>query len=251
MIYKKILLTGASGTLGREIISQNKDKDFLTPSRAELDITKKDNVREFLLKNEFDAVLHCAAMARMKECEENPEKAIETNVIGTSNLVIWTMEKEKKSGKNIRFVHMSTDGVYPGTKGNYKEEDATIPYNTYGWTKLGAECSVRLLKNHCIIRTNFFDPEDIKFDDAATDAFSSKIPIGYLVKAIAILLNNNFIGTINVGRERKSDFDNYRKYKPNLRPCRLKDILKEAKFPMAQDSSMDISKWRKIEQQSL
>ena len=142
MKYNYILLTGASGTLGKKIISLNKAQKFLAPSKDILDITKPETIRKFLDDNKIDAVIHCAAMARMRECEENPTAAIETNIIGTCNIVTEIMRKEKKSGNQIRFAHISTDGVYPGTKGNYSEKSETIPYNTYGWTKLGAECAV-------------------------------------------------------------------------------------------------------------
>jgi dTDP-4-dehydrorhamnose reductase len=201
MKYERILLTGASGELGQNIVKSGHFKTILTPTRSELDITKPDIIRNFFEKNNFDAIIHCAAMARMKDCELNLERAILTNITGTANIVLSTISKEKKENKAIRFFHISTDGVYPGIKGNYSESDEAIPYNKYGWTKLGAECSVKVLQNHCIMRTSFFDPGKIAFDDAATDAFSSKVPINNLVDAINDLLNNEFIGTVNVGRE--------------------------------------------------
>src|SRR3989338_3140171 len=177
MEYKNILLTGASGELGKAVTNSRLFLYILAPSRQTLDITKPSTIAKFFNNNYFDAVIHCAAMARIKECEENPAKAIETNIIGTSNLVTAVINKERESGKKIRFVHISTDGVYPGIKGNYSEKDKTMPYNTYGWTKLGAECAVNALSNFCVIRTSFFDPDNMKFKDAATDAYSSKISI--------------------------------------------------------------------------
>src|SRR3989338_4255680 len=143
MEYTHILLTGSSGTLGEKIIWLNKAQKFLAPSKDILDITKPETIKKFFGNNEIDAVIHCAAMARMKECEENPAAAIETNIIGTCNLVNEVIQKEKKIGNKIRFVYISTDGVYPGTNGNYSEKSETMPYNTYGWTKLGAECAVK------------------------------------------------------------------------------------------------------------
>ena len=247
MKYKNILLTGASGELGRAIATSHIFPSLLAPSREILDITKPTTIRKFIDDNDFDAVIHCAAMARMKECEENPAKAIETNIIGTSNLVNEVLSKEKVSREKIRFIHISTDGVYPGIDGNYSEKDKTMPYNTYGWTKLGAECAVNSLSNFCIIRTSFFDSENIKFEDAATDAYSSKAPINYVVKAILTLLNSGFTGTINVGRERRSDYEHYKEFKPKIKKCKLQDIQKKVNFKMYQDSSMDISLWKKIE----
>ena len=247
MNYKKILLTGSTGNLGTSILKIANPSLFLTPSRAVLDITKPETIQKFFDKNDFDAVIHCAAMARMRECHENPDKAIEVNTIGTANLVKAVIAKEKQVKKAIRFVHMSTDGVYEGTEGNYSEQSPTIPFNIYGLTKLGAECSVRALKSHCIIRTNFFEPENLKFVESAIDAYTSKVTIDYASKAVLKMLNRDFIGVINVGKERMSDYDNYKKYKPSLKPCKLKDILKAIPFIIAKDFSMDVSFWKKIE----
>src|SRR3989344_1352799 len=111
MKFKKILLTGASGKLGQAIISSRYFSSLLTPSRQELDITKSISIEKFFGKNNIDAVINCAALARMSECEANPDKAILVNTIGTANLVIETLKKESKIKKSIRFVHISTDGV--------------------------------------------------------------------------------------------------------------------------------------------
>lgn len=247
MKFKKILLTGSSGKLGQAIIKSGYFKLLLTPHKKVLDITKPNIIKNFFNKHTFDAVIHCAALARMQECELNPDKAIQTNVIGTSNLVTEVLKKEKRSKKKIRFLHLSTDGVYAGVKGNYSEQDATIPYNKYGWTKLGAETVVRLLSNFCIIRTSFFDPKNIRFEESATDAYSSKVTIDYLVKAIHKMLESDFIGVINIGSERKSDYERYKEFRPILKPCKLKDILKTVPFAMAPDASMNVSMWKKIE----
>lgn len=247
MKYKKILLTGSTGTLGKAMLKLPDSNAFLAPSRDALDIANPASIKSFFGKNDIDAVIHCAALARMRECHLNPAKAIETNVIGTSNLVAETIRKENRKGKSIRFVHISTDGVYEGKKGNYSEKGPAIPYNIYGWTKLGAECPVKLLKSHCIIRTSFFDPDNIKHEMSAKDAYSSKVAIGYLANAIIIMLNEEFIGTINIGSGRKSDYENYKKYKPSLKPCRFADMQKAVPFPLARDASMDCRLWKKIE----
>lgn len=247
MKQKNILLTGSSGKLGQAIVSSHYFPSLLTPSHKILDITKPGTIEKFFEKNNFDAVIHCAALARMSECELKPAKAIQTNIIGTSNIVIEVIKKEIKEKKKTRFVHISTDGVYPGTRGGYSENDETIPYNKYGWTKLGAEPAVRLLSNFCIIRASFFDPKDIRFEDSAVDAFSSKVTIDYLVKAIHKMLESDFIGVINIGSERKSDYERYKEFKPLLKPCKLKDILKTVPFAMPHDASMNISLLKKIE----
>ena len=68
------------------------------------------------------------------------------------------MSNYKTNSKNsIKLIHISTDGVYPSIKGNYKENSYLKPYNIYGWTKLCSENIVKSLKNFVIIRTRFFE----------------------------------------------------------------------------------------------
>src|SRR3989344_5536493 len=237
----RVLLTGGSGTLGNAIIKSGLIENILSPSHRELDITDRKSVNEFFSRNDFGAIIHCAALARMGLCEKNPENAILANVIGTANLIIAAI------GRNIRFIHISTDGVYDGKSGNFSETGPTIPYNTYGWTKLSAESCVRILKNYCIIRTQFFDKDNIRFDDAPTDAYSSMIEIRELVSALNLLLKSNFCGVVNVGGQRASNFDIFSKHKPQIKPTLFEKVQKNAGFALAKDASMNIEIWRKIQ----
>ena len=242
----KVMVTGASGTLGRHIVESGLFGDIVAPSHSEMDITDADSVEKFLGENQFDTIIHCAAMARMGECEKEPKKAILTNAIGTTHLVTATIKKEAEEGRKIRFVHISTDGVYQSTKGNYSEKDETAPYNHYGWTKLGAESAVNLLQNFCIIRTRFFDPKNIKYDAYATDSYTSMIPANELAQAIAVVMKSGFVGTINIGGEKVSDYDAFRKHKPSIRPCKLQDIQSKTPFKLPKDASMKKSLWNRI-----
>lgn len=248
--YKNILLTGASGQLGKAILNEYGHEHFLIPGVDIFDITKFSSIEKYIKNNKFDAVIHCAALARMSECEKDPIKAIKTNIEGTANLVMAVMDREIKLKEKIRFIHISTDGVYPGIKGNYSEGDETIPYNIYGWTKLGAECAVNLLKNFCIIRTSFFNPANIRFDSSATDLYSSKVTIDYLAGAILVMLKNGFIGTINIGGRRQPDYDRYKKFKPSLLPCKGAVISRDIKFKLAKDASLNSERWKIIEKKS-
>ena len=77
----------------------------------------------------------------MKIHDKNISKSIDLNIIGTCNIV-KTAEKFK-----IKVIYLSTSYVYPGTKGNYTEEDPVKPWNNYSWSKLGGECAVQMYKN--------------------------------------------------------------------------------------------------------
>ncbi len=244
--HRKVFLTGGAGALGSHLLKAMKEFEVLAPDIEKLNIGNKEDVHLYFARNNFDAIIHCAAAARLGECDRNPIVAIESNIIGTANLVIETIHKEQQIGNSIRFIHISTDGVYSGIRGQYSEDDATIPYTKYGWTKLGAETNIRLLTDFCIIRTRFFDPENIKFSESATDIYTSKIPIGELVEAILYLLESSFTGVINIGGKRISDFAMNRIYKPEIKPCLAEDILNEVSFKLHRDVSMDVSLWEKM-----
>ena len=94
---KKILLTGSHGELGSQIIKSRLFDNLLTPSKQELDITRSEIIDEYLSNNDIDFVIHCAAYARMTLCEEKPQEAIITNIIGTSNLVNSIIKIENQS----------------------------------------------------------------------------------------------------------------------------------------------------------
>lgn len=249
MEYKNVLLTGYPGNLGTRIVELNKDLNMLAPSIQELDIRSEENVRAIFLAHNIDAVIHCAAIARMALCEEDPINAIDTNIIGTCNLVKHVLLKELELHHSIRFIHISTDGVYPSRKGNYSEKAETIPYNKYGWTKLGAETCVNLLSNFCIIRTRFFIPENICYNESAVDIFTSKIAVNELVEAIYLLLYSDFCGTINIGGPRKSDYEIHKIYKPDIQPCHRQNIVKDLPFQMSIDASMDVTLWSHLKKQ--
>ena len=82
----------------------------------------------------------------MKIHEKNITKSINLNIIGTGNLV------SACAAYKIKMIYLSTSYIYPGTKGNYKENDPLLPWNNYGWSKLGGECSVQMYKNSLILR---------------------------------------------------------------------------------------------------
>ena len=73
-------------------------------------------------------------------------KSIDLNIIGTANIVKACQEH------NIKLIYFSTNYVYPGNKGSYKETDPVLPINKYAVSKLGGECSVQMYSNSLILR---------------------------------------------------------------------------------------------------
>lgn len=240
-----LLVTGGSGMLGSEIAAIS-TRPILAPSRQEMDICDIKSIESYMSSHSFSGVIHCGALARMGLCEADPMSALDTNLLGTGFLVRALMNYERIHKSAVRLVHVSTDGVYPSSRGNYKETDETIPYNSYGWTKLGAECAVNLLKDFCIVRTRFFDPEIIPFDDAATDIFTSSLPLSECAQALLRIFDMEFVGTLNLGAGRESDFEKYRKFKPMLRSTSYENISKDLPFRLGKDASLDCLQWEKL-----
>ena len=244
-ISNKILLIGGNGVLGKSIIKSKYFKNLDSPKKNNLNLLDSLSIEKFL-KKKYNLIINCAAVARMKECEKNPLKAIKVNIIGTSNLVREIIKYENELKKKIKLIHISTDGVYPSTNGNYSEKSKLKPYNIYGWTKMHAEYNVQNLSNYIIIRTRFFDKTKIRFNTAATDIFTSMIEVRKLVKKIKYLSLTNFIGVINIGDTRRSDYSNYIKFKKDIKPCKRVDIIKNLNFDIAKDASMNLGLFKKL-----
>ena len=103
----KILITGANGFLGGELrrqLEQTKHvvipfvRKKIGPGDIECDIGNTNNLLIALNEYQPDAVINCAAMARVVDCENNPKKAFKTNVEGTENLI----SQIKKVEKNLK-----------------------------------------------------------------------------------------------------------------------------------------------------
>jgi len=244
---KKILLIGGSGNLGTSIVNSGLFKNLYYPSKKNLNILYRNSIKKIFKKNKFDLIINCAAMARIVDCEKKPVKAINNNVMGTFNLVKEIIDYENKHKKKVKLVYISSDAVYPSLRGNYSEKHNLRPYNVYGWTKLASEFIVKFLSRYVIIRTRFFDKKKIKFKKSADDLFTSSIEVNDLVKKIKMICNKNYVGIVNVGLKRHSDYVAYKKYKKNIKPCKRKDIIKNLKVNLAKDSSMNLSLLKKIE----
>ncbi|MGA0063950.1 MAG: dTDP-4-dehydrorhamnose reductase [Ilumatobacteraceae bacterium] len=134
----KILVTGAAGQLGREIVdvAQVRGLDVVAADRTLLDITDDDAVRRVVALHRPDAIMHAAAWTAVDACEADPDKANRVN--GTATAVIVAAAREVGASVHV----ISTDYVFDGTKSRpYVETDATNPQSAYGRSKLLAERS--------------------------------------------------------------------------------------------------------------
>tara|TARA_B100001093_G_scaffold432739_1_gene429393 strand:- start:578 stop:1273 length:696 start_codon:yes stop_codon:yes gene_type:complete len=145
---KKILVTGGNGRFAKVLRKKKSKFIFIFRDRKQFNILSETSIRNNIKKFKPNYVLHLAGLSRpMKIHDEEINKSIDLNIIGTANIVKVCAEKK------IKIIHFSTSYVYPGRKGKYKETDPLLPWNNYGWSKLGAECAVQMYKNSLILRT--------------------------------------------------------------------------------------------------
>lgn len=156
----RILITGASGLLGSKIaelavkLGYEVYSGYLThePTHGislKLDVRNIDALRGIFDKVRPEVVIHAAALTDVDRCEIDKELAWSINVEGTRNVA----ELSRRYGAFL--VYMSTDYVFKGDKGMYRETEEANPVNYYGLTKLEGERRViNILDDYCIVRSS-------------------------------------------------------------------------------------------------
>ena len=150
---KKVLITGANGFLGYYLVQRLLQKTFPVVATGKgtnrlpfserhfsyqsLDFTNKESTLAVFAAAKPQVVVHGGAISKPDECEQNREAAFLANVTGTLQVL------EAAAACKAQFIFLSTDFVFSGEKGHYKETDVRRPVNFYGETKRLAEDEVR------------------------------------------------------------------------------------------------------------
>ena len=199
MLKKKILVTGGNGRFAKILKEKNKKLNLYFASKTECNILDEKSIVKIIKKIKPDIILHTAGLSRpMSIHETNIEKSIDLNIIGTANLV-------KVCAKyNIKIIYFSTGYVYDGIKGNYNETDPVKPFNKYGISKLGGECSVLMYKNSLILRITMTE-KPFMFKKAYSNLIANYMYHEDLVKILPKIINVR--GVLNVGGKSQSVYD--------------------------------------------
>lgn len=165
MLYNRILITGANGLLGQALVarmSRFPEYDVLATGRddtphyaggscgyAPLDITDRNAIRTTFQDFAPNVVINCAALTEVDRCEETRSACWATNARGVQYLA------EECSEIGARLIQVSTDFVFDGEDGPYREDARPNPVNYYGRSKLAGENAVRAagMSKWAIVRT--------------------------------------------------------------------------------------------------
>lgn len=149
----RILITGSNGQLGKEFYSLRNFKEFIFffEDLDKIDISKYSEINLFIIKNNIDCIINCAAYTNVNKAEIEKEKCSIVNVLGVENLV-KVCEKN-----NLKLIHFSTDYVYNGkNKLAIKEDEIVHPINYYGLSKREGEKFIEKSSSESIvIRTSW------------------------------------------------------------------------------------------------
>lgn len=230
-----IIVTGANGLLGQHLVTalvkfgygmlalgkgECRIKDF-TGKYLDLDITDGVAVREVIVSHKPDLIIHAAAMTNVDECEKDKQECYNVNVTATRFLI--DAAKEVKS----KIIYLSTDFVFDGMTGPYKEEDIMSPVNYYGSTKVAAEKAIMesdlrwaivrtvLVYGQTVegTRTNIINwvkssLEQGKHIKVVSDQFRTPTFVDDLVIGIMLLIEKNIDGIFHIsGREEMTPYD--------------------------------------------
>jgi dTDP-4-dehydrorhamnose reductase len=142
-----IWITGAGGLIGH-CLMQTCPSTFRAAGilRGDLDLLDATAVEERFKAEQPSGIIHCAAISKSPVCQQNPALAHQTNVTLTQHLA--------QLSESIPFLFLSSDLVFDGTQGDYRESDQPNPLSIYGETKALAEELVLRNPNHTVIRTS-------------------------------------------------------------------------------------------------
>lgn len=218
----RILLTGAGGQFGASILRELTGVRAVTAwtgTRAgqlfgtpfiPVDLANLEHVTAAFHEAAPELVLHAAALARIADCQRDPERARRVNVEGTAVLA------DLCSRANVRLVYVSTDMVFDGTRGNYGEADTPAPLSEYGRTKAAAEQVVLKNSRNAVLRFSLLYGPSLNgrqafFDEQLTalrtgrpvtlfaDEWRTPLDLATAARALLDVARSDYHGLLHIG----------------------------------------------------
>ncbi|EHI79578.1 hypothetical protein HMPREF9093_00172 [Fusobacterium sp. oral taxon 370 str. F0437] len=271
---QKVLILGSCGMLGSvlcEYLLQsnyqvigidkvNLENKFEKYKLYNIDLLDFFKVEEIIFQEKPNIIINVAAIVNLNLCEENYELAKLLHV----DLNERFLNLSKKI--SFKFIYISTDSVFDGTKSNYIEEDLAIPLNNYAKTKFLGEEEVKKMEDYIVIRTNIYGYSDRQnsllkwaYDELNKDkkiygyknVIFNPVSIYQLADAILILIQKNFKGVLNIVSDKpisKFEFlkiiEEYLKKKNLVQESILEDENSNLKRP--KNTTLSIKKMENI-----
>ena len=264
---KNILVTGGSGFIGGHIIKAGQNKFIIYATyntnilkekniqTVHIDLSQKKAINSLLEDIKPDIIIHTAAISNLDLCEKDRVLANLINVEATETLALWSKKNRAK------FIFTSSDMVFDGKRGNYREDDTVNPLSFYAQMKVQCEEKIAQMNfNSVVVRValtygigmisfnTFFEKMiySVKNNSSVAlfvDQFRTPILVNNLAEAILELAENEFTGIINLsGGDRMSRWDF------GLLTCKIlglptKNLIKSSMFdsPGAASRPQDIS----------
>jgi dTDP-4-dehydrorhamnose reductase len=272
----RVLVTGASGQLGgyllRELATRKVETVAWSGSRRgslfgvdlqPVDLADRDAVAIAFREARADTVIHAGALGRVADCFRDPERARLINTRGSAALA----ELAGKAG--ARLLHVSTDHVFDGERGNYCEEDAPMPRTVYGRTKADAEQAVQAAPRSVVVRVSlFFGPSLVGrptlFDEQVhaartgkpvalfMDEWRTPLSLRTAASALVALAQSGHVGVLHLGGpERMSRLEMGQRLAAflGLEASFIRPIYRDdapCEEPRPRDTSLDSSRWRAL-----
>ncbi len=270
----RLLITGTSGNLGAYLLrhlqggphavtawSGSRGGDLFGFSLQPIDLTQPDVVRAVFAAAHPNAVLHAAALASVAACHRDPARARRVNVEATALLA------DLCAAAGVRLVFVSTDLVFDGEQGGYREADAPAPLSVYGQSKRDAELAVLGTPRGLVVRLSllygpsltgrpaFFDEQVRALRQRQpiacfSDEWRTPLALATAAEALAALLPVDVTGLLHLGGpERLNRLEMAQQLAVHLGadPAVLVPTSRAAVAaaePRPRDTSLDSTRWR-------
>lgn len=239
MANQTILLTGGSGRLGRELIRL--DPAIIAPRRAQLDVMDALECGLWASREEPAVIIHAAALPSVIECEKARIYADCINIAGTINMLLAA------ASIGARFVFISTEYVFSGGPGHYKEDSTPHPINHYGWTKFEAEKYSLSYDKTLVLRAPFRAGPPWPYPRAFSDQWTSSRFPAEVAPDVLKAARGSIRGILHLGGPRVTMLELARRASPDVGELTLQDFCTDAGILLPRDVSLNSDRWERAQ----
>ena len=241
----KVLVTGANGQLGQDVMKQLQDSGYeaVATSIESFDLSLIGDIADWIAEYNADWVVNCAAYTQVDKAEEDVELAFRINRDAAKEIASGVAHTQGK------LLHISTDYVFDGKKSSpYKEDDDTNPLSVYGRSKLEGEHEIKkILPNAIILRTAWIFGEhgnnfiktilrlalDKKELRVVNDQVGSPTWTVDIAKAISVLMGNNEQGVYHFTSDGEASWYEV--------ACEVIDLARQLNYDIKTENILPIS----------